>query len=59
MTAYKSISVKDIPKYTSAYAAFTSENFDDSIIAASEIKKNNFSPLERVLMGPSQTEGEQ
>lgn len=54
-TAYKSTSVKEIPKYTSVYAAFTSENFDDSIIAATQIKKNAYSPLERVLMGSSST----
>lgn len=54
-TAYKSASIKDAPKYTSVYAAFTSENFDDSVIAATQIKKNADSPLERVLMGPSST----
>lgn len=51
MTAYKSISVKDVPKYTSAYASFTSEVFDDAIVYATQIKDNKSSPLERVLMG--------
>ena len=50
-TAYKSISVKEVPKYTSAYASFTSQVFDDSVIAATQLKSHEFSPLERVLMG--------
>lgn len=52
-TDYKSISVKEVPKYTSAFASFTSEVFDDSVIAATQIKDNKFSPLERLLMGHS------
>lgn len=50
--AYSSCPIVDVPKYISTYAAFTSVNFDDSIIAACEIEKENHSPLERVLMGP-------
>ena len=50
-TAYKSISVKDIPKYKSAYQAFTSEQFDEAVISAIQSDNTNYSPLERVLMG--------
>ena len=48
---YKSVSVKEIPKYTSPYVNITSEGFDDSIIAATMMDKAKFSPLERVLSG--------
>ena len=30
---------------------FTSQVFDDSVIAATQLKSHEFSPLERVLMG--------
>lgn len=50
-TAYKSISVKNIPKYKSPYQAFTSEQFDEAVISAMESDNKTYSPLERVLMG--------
>jgi hypothetical protein len=49
-TAYKSVSVREIPKYKGAYQAFTSETFDEAIIAAIEAPDAQKTPLERVLM---------
>lgn len=50
-TNYQSISVKEIPRYVSPYVNITSENFDDSIVAASMMDNAKYSPLERVLTG--------
>ena len=50
-TNYIPISIKEIPKYVSPYVSITSENFDDSIVAASMMTNAKYSPLERVLTG--------
>lgn len=55
MTGYSQISIKNIPKYISPYTAFTSENFDESLMSSilldtddgKEIKE---SPMEKFLM---------
>ena len=56
MTDYQQVSVKTVPNYISPYVALTSENLDESLMAAillsdekdSEIK---YSPLEKVVTG--------
>jgi hypothetical protein len=48
---YTAVSIKKIPKYTSAYTAITSENADEAIAAALTTKGNTESPLEKVVMG--------
>lgn len=52
-TNYKNVSVKDIPKYISPYVSLSSENFDDSLVAASLIEPGTgrYSPMERVVTG--------
>lgn len=49
MNAYKMIGVKDVPKIISPYAAITSENWDDSTVAAIMNKKHKYSPLEKIM----------
>lgn len=49
--SYKSISVKDVPKLVSPFTSLTSENFDKAVVGAIQNKNNEYSPLERVLMG--------
>lgn len=49
-TAYNIVSIKELPKYVSAYTALTSENWDESIIAASMNDNKVYTPLEKVLM---------
>lgn len=49
MHAYRCISLKDIPNNISAYSAITSENFDDSVVAATLNKKHKYSPLEKIM----------
>lgn len=57
MKSYKTMSIKDVPKYTSPYAAITSENIDEGILASvlisEDIKEgkttHTYSPLEQVL----------
>lgn len=51
MTDYKAISIKKVPKYTSAYTAITSENADESIAASMTSKGMANTPLEKVVMG--------
>lgn len=54
MNGYRQISIKQIPKFTSPFSALTSENWDDSIMAAitmSQEGNNTISPLERVVTG--------
>lgn len=48
-TNYKSISIKDIPKYVSPFSAITSENWDESVMAAIMNDKEVNIPLEKVL----------
>lgn len=50
MTAYQMLPIRDMPKYVSAYTAITSENWDDSAIAAMVNKNIVFSPLERLMV---------
>lgn len=50
MHDYTAISIKKVPKYTSAYAAITSENADEAIAAAMTNKGTSYTPLERVVM---------
>lgn len=49
MNAYKPISIKKIPDYVSPYVAITSENFDESLMAAILSEEDKYSPLEKVL----------
>lgn len=49
MFDYESISVKNVSKMVSAFSAFQSENFDDSVIHAMTNSKAVDSPLEKVL----------
>lgn len=51
MTDYTTMNMADLPKYIDPYAAITSQNFDDAVIAASMMDKESSSPLEKVLMG--------
>ena len=48
---YKNISIKEIPNYISSYVSLTSENYDDSVIAAIMMKKELDTPLEKILVG--------
>ncbi len=57
MTSYIPMSVKEVPKYISPYAALTSENMDEGIVASVLLSddestgksKHKYSPLEQVL----------
>ena len=49
MYDYDSISVKNVSKMVSAFSAFQSENFDDSVIHAMTNSNAITSPLEKVL----------
>lgn len=48
-TNYTSISVKEIPKYVSPFSAITSENFDESVVAAIMNTNEVDIPLEKLL----------
>lgn len=50
-TNYTKLGIKDVPRYISTYTAVTSENWDESIIAATMNDKEVYSPLESILMG--------
>jgi len=54
MTAYKQLSIDDIPKHISPYVALTSNNFDESLMAAmimsNDVDNIKPSPLEKVVM---------
>ena len=49
MCGYKPISIKAIPNNISPYVSITSENFDESLMAAITTKEDKYSPLEKVL----------
>lgn len=51
MTAYQQISIKQVPKYTSPYVALTSENWDESLIAANLMDDSNIkdTPMEKII----------
>jgi hypothetical protein len=54
MNGYKQISIKEVPKFVSPFTSLTSENWDDSLMAAINMSKegnNTVSPLERVVTG--------
>lgn len=51
MNDYVQISIKQCPKYTSPYVALTSENWDESLMAAMLIddKDIKYSPMEKIV----------
>ena len=53
-TNYRQLSIDDIPKYISPYVALTSNNFDESLMAAmimsNDVDNIKYSPLEKVIM---------
>lgn len=50
MHKYKSVSIKMVPKYISAFTAITSENWDDAVINSIINKNKVESPMEKILM---------
>ena len=50
-TAYKPISIKDIPKYISPHQSLCSENWDEALIGAIMHPTDVESPLEKLVMG--------
>lgn len=48
-TNYSSISIKQVPKYISPYTAITSENWDESVVAAIMNKNKVDVPLEKLM----------
>ena len=53
--AYRSISIKEVSKFTSAYTALISEDFDESLMYAVMNNDPKETPLERVLVGTDNT----
>lgn len=54
MFGYKSISIKEKPKFDSPYVALGSENWDEALLAAIDLSNNDdnaVSPLERIVTG--------
>ena len=51
MRIYCTEMIKQIPNYISSYVSITSENYDDSVIAATMMKKELNTPLEKILTG--------
>ena len=51
MHAYKSLSIKMVPKYISAFTSITSENWDDAVVNAVINKNKVDSPMEKILVG--------
>lgn len=52
--SYRQISIVDIPKFISPYTSLTSQNWDESLMAAVEMSKegnNKVTPLEKVVTG--------
>lgn len=47
---YKTIDIKDIPKFISPYSAITSENWDEAVVNAIENKNTRDIPMEKILM---------
>lgn len=47
---YRTIDIKDIPKFISAYSAITSENWDEAVVNAIENKSTKNIPMEKILM---------
>lgn len=54
MFGYKSISIKEKPKFDSPYTALGSENWDEAVLAAIDLSTKDstvVSPLERIVTG--------
>ena len=54
MNGYRQISIKEVPKFISPFVSLTSENWDDSLMAAINMSNegnDTISPLERVVTG--------
>lgn len=54
MTGYRQISIINVPKFISPYVSLTSQNWDESLMAAVEMSasgNNTTTPLERVVTG--------
>jgi hypothetical protein len=54
MTGYRQISIINVPKFISPYVSLTSQNWDESLMAAVEMSasgNNTETPLERVVTG--------
>ena len=52
MNSYKSIAIRDVPKYISPFSAITSENWNDAIISSINMKdKEVYTPMEKIMMG--------
>lgn len=52
MNSYKSISIKDVPKYISPFSAITSENWNEAIISAINMDNPDiYTPMEKIMMG--------
>ena len=49
MSDYKTINIRDIPKYTDTFASITSENWDKAVVGAITNQKHQNSPMERLL----------
>ena len=52
MLSYKSIAIRDVPKYVSPFSAITSENWNEAIIHSINMEENdNINlPLEKIMM---------
>ncbi len=46
---YQPLNILEVPKYTSPYTAFTSQNFDDALVSSMINKKDTYSPLEKLI----------
>lgn len=52
MHSYKSIAIRDVPKYISPFTSITSENWNDAIIHAINMgEKDVYTPMEKIMMG--------
>lgn len=52
MYSYKSIAIRDVPKYISPFSAITSENWNEAIIHSINMgEKNIYTPMEKIMMG--------
>lgn len=52
MYSYKSIAIRDVPKYISPFSAITSENWNEAIIHAINMdEKDIYTPMEKIMMG--------
>jgi len=52
MHGYKSIAIKEVPKYVSPFTAITSENWNEAIISSINMdNKEIYTPMEKIMMG--------